>query len=106
MKLFSKTLLLTILPLMIISFTDYLKTAPRTISGIVENGGTGAPVENALVYVTKGNEEVLSGRSGAFSLKTWQDFPVKIIVEHPDFSTQTVVLDTNDNAGKIRLYKK
>lgn len=106
MNLISKSFVLTIFPLMIISFTDYLKTAPRTISGTVENAGTGAPVENALVYISKGNEEVLTTRSGNFSLKTWQDLPVKIIVEHPDFSTTTVLLDKNENAGKIRLYKK
>lgn len=106
MKLFTKSLLLTIAPLMIISFTDYLKTAPRTINGTVENAGTGIPVENALIYVTKGNEEVLSSRNGTFSLKTWQELPVKIVIEHPDFSTQTVVLDKNDNAGRIRLIKK
>lgn len=106
MNLISKSFVLTIFPLMIISFTDYLKTAPRTISGTVENAGSGAPVEKALIYISKGNEEVLSNRSGSFSLKTWQDFPVKIIIEHPDFTTTSVVLDKNDNAGKIRLQKK
>lgn len=91
---------------MIITFNDYLKTAPRIIRGKVENESTGKAVEKALIYISKGNDEVFSGSSGEFDLKTWQDYPITLTVEHPGYQTGSVTLDKSSTLIRIRLIKK
>jgi hypothetical protein len=89
-----------ILPAMILSYTDYLKTGPLQLEGTVVEAETGKPVEKVYLYVLKGTEEILTNSKGEFKLSTWQELPLTLTVEHKDYTTEVVRSVSNLNPLK------
>lgn len=88
----TKKLVLTTvtLLLMIFSSAEIVNFLPATLKGRVVDSRSGKPVRAVHVYITKGEEEIFSNSKGEFVLKTWQQLPVTINVEHKDYKQQTI----------------
>ena len=98
--------LILILPAMLLSYTDYLTTGPLQLEGVVTDAISGKPVNKAYLYVSKGNEEILTNEKGEFKLNTWQELPVSLTIEHHDYLIEQVKISGDTKSLKIRLKRK
>lgn len=99
-------LILTILPAMLLSYTDFTRTGPLQLQGIVTDSETGKPVSKAYLYVTQGSEEILTNDKGEFELKTWQQLPLVLTIEHSDYVKEVIRVTSDKPVLKIRIRKK
>ena len=76
---------LLVLPALIFNTSEIYPGRPHTIQGTITNSSTGKTVDKAYIYIISGEEEALTDRKGVFSIATWQDLPVTLIIEHPVF---------------------
>lgn len=81
-------------------------TAPYKVRGMVVRQGSDQPVEKAYIIAVSGEEEVLTARDGSFTLATWQKLPAVIMVQHPDFRTEKIVVTDSTQRVLIRLQVK
>ncbi len=91
---------------MIISYNDFLKTAPRQMWGVILLSDTDLPIEKALISTTNGETETRTDSCGCFLLKTWSDLPLDIIIEHLDYKTARFRWEKGTGPIQIRLIKK
>lgn len=91
---------------MILTYQDFLKISPKTIEGTVISASNGQAVDKAFCYIIKGNEEIVTNNRGEFRIKTWQEFPLTITIEHSDYETETVKITSAQTNIKIHLRKK
>ncbi len=89
--------------LMIFCSAEIVNFLPATLKGKVVDSRSGKPVEAVHVYITKGEEEVFSSGKGEFLLKTWQQLPVTITVEHRRYKQQTVRIASENDRLTISL---
>jgi hypothetical protein len=95
-----------ILPVMLLSYTDYLRTGPLQLEGTVTDAITGKPIEKAYLYVLQGNEEILTDEKGHFSLKTWQELPFSLTIEHKDYTTSVMKISEASRTLKLKITRK
>jgi hypothetical protein len=89
--------------LMIFSSAEIVNFLPATLKGRVVDGRSGKPVQAVHVYITKGEEEIFSNSKGEFLLKTWQQLPVTVTVEHKNYKQQTVRISNETDQLTISL---
>jgi hypothetical protein len=99
-------LTLLILPVMLLSYTDFTRNHPLQLKGIVTDLQTGRPVSKVYLYVTQGSEEILTNDKGEFQLKTWQQLPVTLTIEHTDYVKEVIQVSSDTPALKIKIRKK
>lgn len=81
------------LPALIFNTTEIYPNRPHNIQGTISNRNTGKTVENAYIYIISGEEEALTDRKGVFTISTWQDLPVTLIIEHPVYKKKKIKID-------------
>jgi hypothetical protein len=106
MQFFRKNLFALILPVMILSYSDFIKTSPLLVQGTVVDVETGKPVNKAYLYIIQGSEEILSGNDGSFKISSWQKLPLTVTVEHADYEREVIKVTDASAPLKIRLRKK
>lgn len=94
------------LPVFILHTSEIFPARPHTITGAVKNNSTGKYIENAYVYITSGEEEALSNNKGAFTISTWQDLPVTLVIEHPVYQKQKIRITDASQYQLIKLDPK
>lgn len=92
-------------PALIFSTTEIYPGKPAEISGHLVNE-TGQRIENAYVYIVSGEEESLSDKNGKFSITTWQQLPVTLVIEHPQYKKKTVRTSDASQKQVIKLEPK
>lgn len=93
-------------PALIFNTSEIYPGQPAIFQGSVVHGVTGKGVENAYVYIVSGEEESLSGKDGNFSISTWQELPVTLVIEHPQFKTKKIVTKDTSKKQVIKLDPK
>lgn len=91
------------LPALILNTSEIYPNRAHTIQGTICNGNNGKMVENAYIYIISGEEEALTNRKGVFSLNTWQELPVTLIIEHPMFKKKKIRIEDASQHQFIRL---
>lgn len=88
---------------MIFSSAEIVNFLPATLKGRVVDSRSGKPVQAVHVYITKGEEEIFSNSKGEFLLKTWQQLPVTITVEHKQYKQHAVRISNETDQLTISL---
>ena len=99
-----KTVLLTAA----LSFVAFNKEEPgvsSVIEGVVTNEQK-QPLQNVHVYTALGEEEAFTNDKGGFSFRTYQAFPVKLVVESKDYEKKTIELTVAPEKLSILLRQK
>lgn len=78
---------------------------PHKLEGVVRDSQTNLPVEKALVFIAKGEEEALTDASGHFSIRTQSSGLIEVSVEKIGFHSQTVKLNTDNQPIIFKLIK-
>ena len=94
------------LPVFILNTSGISPDRPHTITWALKNNSTGKYIENAYVYITSGEEEALSNNKGAFTVSTWQDLPVTLVIEHPVFQKKKIRITDASQYLLIKLDPK
>jgi hypothetical protein len=94
------------LPAFILHTSEIYPDRPHTIAGAVKNSTTDNFIENVYVYITSGEEEALSNSKGAFTISTWQDLPVTLVIEHPVYKQKKIRITDASQYQLIKLEPK
>jgi hypothetical protein len=94
------------LPALIFNTSEIYPASPYTIQGTITNSSTGKTVDKAYVYIISGEEEALTDRKGVFSIATWQELPVTVIVEHAAYKKKRLIIKDATEHQFIRLEPK
>jgi hypothetical protein len=94
------------LPAFILHTSEIYPHRPHTIAGIVKNSANDKTIENVYIYITSGEEEALSNNKGAFTISTWQDLPVTLVIEHPVYKQKKVRITDASQQQLIKLDPK
>jgi len=86
--------------------TEIFPGKPALIKGQIVHNGNGQRIENAYIYIVSGEEESLSDKNGQFSITTWQQLPVTLVIEHPKFRKKKVRTTDPSIRQEIRLEPK
>lgn len=102
-----KNILLTIT----LSATVFLSEKPGSaaISAVIEGVVTNEkkqPLQNVHLYVILGEEEAFTNDKGEFSFKTYQSFPLKLMVESKGYEEKTIALTAAPPRLSIVLKQK
>lgn len=93
-------------PALIFSTTEIYPGKPGQISGQIIHQQTGQRIENAYVYIISGEEEGLTDKNGQFSITTWQQLPVTLVIEHPQYKKKQVRTTDPSKKQVIKLEPK
>jgi hypothetical protein len=94
------------LPALIFHTSEIYPERPHTIAGAVRNSTTDKYIENVYIYITSGEEEALSNSKGAFTISTWQDLPVTLVIEHPVYKQKKIRITDASQYQLIKLDPK
>jgi hypothetical protein len=94
------------LPAFILHTSEIYPHRPYTIAGTVKNSATDKTIENVYIYITSGEEEALSNNKGTFTISTWQDLPVTLVIEHPTYKQKKVRITDASQHQLIKLDPK
>jgi uncharacterized LabA/DUF88 family protein len=94
------------LPAIILHTSEIYPDRPHTITGAVKNNATDKYIENVYIYITSGEEEALSNNKGAFTISTWQDLPVTLVIEHPIYKSKKIRITDASQYQLIKLEPK
>lgn len=94
------------LPAFILHTSEIYPARPYTIEGAVKNSASGKSIENVYIYITSGEEEALSNSKGAFTISTWQELPVTLVIEHPVYQKQKIRITDASQFQLIKLDPK
>lgn len=95
------------LMIIFIVFTSYTPSyTTLVINGKIIHTESRKAIDNAYIYVIAGEEETLSTKEGAFKLKTWQKFPLTVVVEHTEYASRKIILQNPTAELVISLDKK
>jgi len=53
-----------------------------------------------------GEEEALSGKDGVFTISTWQQLPVTLVIEHPRYRSKKISINDPSKKTVIKLDPK
>jgi hypothetical protein len=98
--------LLIALPAFILHTSEIYPHRPHTIAGTVKNSATDKTIENVYIYITSGEEEALSTNKGTFTISTWQDLPVTLVIEHPIYKQKKIRITDASQHQVIKLDPK
>jgi hypothetical protein len=93
-------------PAFIMSPSEIYPSKPVKIEGNVIHSLNGKTVENAYIYIVSGEEEALSGKDGVFTISTWQQLPVTLVIEHPKYRSQKISIKDPGKKTIIKLDPK
>lgn len=93
-------------PALIMSPSEIYPSKPVKIEGNVIHSINGKQVENAYIYIVSGEEEALTGKDGLFTISTWQQLPVTLVVEHPKYRSQRINIKDPAKKAIIKLDPK
>lgn len=93
-------------PALIMNPSEIYPSKPVKIEGNVIHSQNGKQVENAYIYIISGEEEALSGKDGLFSISTWQQLPVTLVIEHPKYKPKQISIKDPGQKALIRLDPK
>lgn len=79
---------------------------PNIIQGKIVVQETNEPLTNAHVQILYENEDATTNLNGEFFLKSWQAFPLILVVEHKNFETELVHLKKPLNSYLVQLKRK
>ena len=91
---------------MLLTYHDYIRLSQIVVQGTVLTEGTLKPVANAFVYTVSGEEEAVTDKNGNFKFTTWQSLPIDLTVEHRDFETSRVKVNSLPANQSIKLKRK
>jgi hypothetical protein len=94
------------LPALIFNTSEIYPGHPQTIQGTITNSSTGKTVDKVYIYIISGEEEALTDTKGIFSIATWQDLPVTLIIEHPVFKKKRLRISDASQHQFITLEPK
>lgn len=92
--------------LLLTSFQKKLLLPESDVQGIVTDSETGKPLENVYLYVREGIEEDLTNKKGEFKIKTWQELPVILTIQHASYKQQQHKITTSSRSIIVKLKKK
>lgn len=101
-----------LLPAFALSFlvlTSFQKKQPFSeadLQGVVTDSETGKPLENVYLYVREGIEEDLTNKKGEFKIKTWQELPVILTIQHASYKQQQHKIVTSSRSITLKLKRK
>lgn len=75
---------------MYLSYTEMKNMTPNIIQGKIIEHETNQPLANAHIQVMYGQEEVITNIHGEFVLRSWQAFPLTLVVEHTQYDTNCI----------------
>jgi hypothetical protein len=81
-------------------------TKQQTIQGAVINSITGKQIENAYLSIVPGEEEALTNSKGVFSIATWQQLPITLVVEHSSYKKKKISIKDASQYQQIKLEPK
>ncbi len=93
-------------PALIMSPSEIYPSKPVKIQGNVVHSLNGKQVENAYIYIVSGEEEALTGKDGVFTISTWQQLPVTLVIEHPKYQSQKISIKDPGKKTIIKLDPK
>lgn len=94
------------LPAFFIHTSEIFPAKPYNIEGAVKNSATGKSIENVYIYITSGEEEALSNNKGTFTISTWQELPVTLVIEHPVYKQKKIRITDASQYQLIKLDPK
>jgi hypothetical protein len=94
------------LPVIILHTSEIHPHLPHTITGAVRNSSTGKYIGNVYLYITSGEEEALSNNKGAFTISTWQNLPVTLVIEHPLYKQKKIRITDESQYQLVKLDPK
>lgn len=97
---------LVAVPVLIFSTTEIYPGKPAEIIGQIIHTETGQRIENAYVYIISGEEESLTDKNGRFFITTWQQLPVTLVIEHPQYKKRKVRTTDASQKQVIKLEPK
>ena len=75
---------------MYLSYTEMKNMIPNIIQGKIVEQETNQPLAYAHIQVMYGQEEVITNNNGEFILRSWQAFPLTLVVEHIQYDTNCI----------------
>jgi len=94
------------IPVLIFNTSEIFPARPYTIEGSVTNRNTGKQIENVYVYIVSGEEEALTNQKGVFTISTWQELPVTLVIEHPTYKQKKIRITDASQYQVIKLEPK
>lgn len=94
------------LPAFILHTSEIYPDKPYTIEGAIKNSANGKSIENVYIYITSGEEEALSTNKGTFTISTWQELPVTLVIEHPVYKQKKIRITDASQYQLIKLDPK
>lgn len=94
------------IPALILNTSEIYPERPHTIEGLITNKITGKQLENVYIYIVSGEEEALTNQKGVFTIATWQDLPVTLIIEHPTYKQKRIRITDASQYQVIKLEPK
>jgi hypothetical protein len=94
------------IPALILNTSQIFPERPYRIEGSVTNKSTGKQLENVYIYIVSGEEEALTNQRGVFTISTWQELPVTLIIEHPTYKQKKVRITDASQYQVIKLEPK
>lgn len=97
---------------MYLSIKNLIEMIPTIIKGKILSKQTDQAIPNAHVKILYGqnDEEVVSNKNGEFIIRSWQAYPLILIIEHKEFETNWYKIQqpTDDNIIHLeqKLYHK
>lgn len=75
---------------MYLSYTQMKDMVPNIIQGKILVQETNQPLPNAHIKIMYGHEEVTTDSDGEFVLRSWQTFPLTLVIEHIQYDTNCI----------------
>lgn len=97
---------LVVLPVLIFNTSEIFPARPYTIEGTIKSNNNGKYIENAYIYIVSGEEEALTNRKGVFTISTWQELPVTLVIEHPSFKQKKIRITDASQYQVVHLEPK
>lgn len=91
---------------MLLIEADIVNYVPVSLKGMVKEAESNRPIGKASLYIVYDDLPVSSNKEGFFGVHTWQNFPLTIVAEHPEYQRQEVVVSDSQSPVIIDLKHK
>lgn len=79
---------------MYLSYNQIRDMAPNIIQGKIISQQTNEPLENVHVNILYDQGETISANNGSFTLNLWNTFPITLVVEHKQFQSKFIKIQS------------